>query len=140
MLKIMSHCAVLSHSVISDSLQPHGLQTARLLCPCRFSRQEYWNGFPCLLQGIFPTQGSNPVLPHCRQFFYLLSHQVSPMSHQGNANQNHNEIPLHTHQDGKESKSCSAVSDSLRPHGILQARILEWVAFPVSRGSSQPRD
>ena len=25
-------------------------------------------------------------------------------------------------------------------HGILQARILEWVAFPFSRGSSQPRD
>ena len=25
-------------------------------------------------------------------------------------------------------------------HGILQARILEWVAFPSSRGSSQPRD
>ena len=25
-------------------------------------------------------------------------------------------------------------------HGILQARILEWVAFPLSRGSSQPRD
>ena len=69
-----------------------------------FFRQEYWNGFPCLLQGIFPTQGSNPVLPHCRQLFYLLSHQVSPMSHQGNANQNHNEIPLHSHQDGKETK------------------------------------
>ena len=44
----------------------------------------------------------------------------------------------------------SAVSDSLRPHGlqptrlsvhgILQARILEWVAMPSSRGSSQPRD
>ena len=32
---------------------------------------------------------------------------------------------------------------SLQPHivnGILQARILEWVAFPFSRGSSQPRD
>ena len=27
-----------------------------------------------------------------------------------------------------------------RVHGILQARILEWVAFPFSRGSSQPRD
>ena len=27
-----------------------------------------------------------------------------------------------------------------RIHGILQARILEWVAFPFSRGSSQPRD
>ena len=25
-------------------------------------------------------------------------------------------------------------------HGILQARILEWVAFPFSRGASQPRD
>ena len=38
------------------------------------------------------------------------------------------------------------MSDSLRPHGlytvheILQIRILEWVAFPFSRGSSQPRD
>ena len=36
-------------------------------------------------------------------------------------------------------------SDSLCPmdypvHGILQARILEWVAFPFSRGSSQPRN
>ena len=30
--------------------------------------------------------------------------------------------------------------DSLWPHGILQARILEWVAYPLSRGSSQPRD
>ena len=39
-----------------------------------------------------------------------------------------------------ESESCSVMSDSLRPHGILQARILEWVAFPFSRGSSQPRD
>ena len=42
-----------------------------------------------------------------------------------------------------ESESCSVVSDSLQPHelpGILQARILEWVAFPFSRGSSQPRD
>ena len=31
-----------------------------------------------LLQGIFPTQGSNPSLAHCRQFFYCLSHQGSP--------------------------------------------------------------
>ena len=44
----------------------------------------------------------------------------------------------------KESESYSVVSDSLQPHGIVQeippARILEWVAFPFSRGSSQPRD
>ena len=42
--------------------------------------------------------------------------------------------------------SCKVVSDSLQlhglytVHGILQARILEWVAFPFSAGSSQPRD
>ena len=44
-----------------------------------------------------------------------------------------------------ESECRSAVSNSLQPMdytvpGILQARILEWVAFPFSRGSFQPRD
>ena len=39
----------------------------------------------------------------------------------------------------KVSESHSVVSDSLRPHGVLQARILEWTAFPFSRGSPQPR-
>ena len=42
------------------------------------------------------------------------------------------------------SESHSAMSNSLQPHGIvhgiLQARILEWVAIPFSRWSSQPRD
>ena len=43
------------------------------------------------------------------------------------------------------SESHSVVFDPLQPmnytvHGILQARILEWIAFPFSRGSSQPRD
>ena len=43
------------------------------------------------------------------------------------------------------SVSCLVTSDSLRPqgssvHGILQARILEWIAVPFSRGSSQPRN
>ena len=32
-----------------------------------------------LLQGIFPTQGSNPGLPHCRWILYQLSHQGSPI-------------------------------------------------------------
>ena len=50
-----------------------------------------------LLQGIFPTQGSNLGLPHCRLILYHLSHQGSP-------------------------------------------RILEWVAYPFSRGSSRPRN
>ena len=48
-----------------------------------------------LLQGIYPTQGSNPGLPHCRQILYQLSHKGS-------------------------------------------LRILEWVAYPFSRGSSRP--
>ena len=30
--------------------------------PVEFSRQQYWSGLPFLLQGIFPTQGSNPYL------------------------------------------------------------------------------
>ena len=36
---------------------------------------------PSLLQGIFPTQGSNPGLPHCRQILYCLSHQRSPANY-----------------------------------------------------------
>ena len=38
-------CAcMLSHSLVSDSLRPHGLQPSRLFCPWEFSRQECWNG------------------------------------------------------------------------------------------------
>ena len=42
----------------------------------------------------------------------------------------------------KLSQSCPTLCDPLdyTVHGILQARILEWVAFHFSRGSSQPRD
>ena len=48
-------------------------------------------------------------------------------------------------QGDKWSENHSVMSDSLWPHGlyshgILQAKILEWVAFPFSRGSSQSRD
>ena len=50
-----------------------------------------------LLQGIFPTQGSNPGLLHCRWILYQLSHKGNP-------------------------------------------RILEWVAYSFSRGSSLPRN
>ena len=50
-----------------------------------------------LFQGIFPTQGSNPGLPHCRWIISQLSHKGSP-------------------------------------------RILEWVVYPFSSGSSWPRN
>ena len=42
----------------------------------------------------------------------------------------------------KVAQSCVTLCDPMdyTVHGILQARILGWVAFPFSRGSSQPRD
>ena len=60
-------------SVVSNCLPPYGLYSS-------------WNslgqntgvGSLSLLQGIFPTPGSNPSLPHCRQILYHLSHKGSP--------------------------------------------------------------
>ena len=64
-------------SVMSDSLQPHGLESARLLCswdsPGRYTEV----GCHSLLQGIFLTQGSNSGLLHCRHVLYSLGHQGS---------------------------------------------------------------
>ena len=54
-----------SHSVISNSLQPHGLIQQSM----EFSRPGYWSGQPLPSPGIFPTQGSNSGLPHCRQIY-----------------------------------------------------------------------
>ena len=56
-----------SRSVVSDSLQPDGLQPARLLCPWDSPGKNTGVGYHFLLQGIFPTQGSNLGLPHWRQ-------------------------------------------------------------------------
>ena len=49
----------------------------RHLCPWNFPSKNTGVSCHALLQGIFPTQGSNPVLPHCRQTLYHLSHQGS---------------------------------------------------------------
>ena len=46
-------------SIVSDSLQPHGLQPTSLLCPWNFPGKITGMGCHFLLQGIFPTQGSN---------------------------------------------------------------------------------
>ena len=75
-------CAVCRRSVTSDSLQPHGLQPARLLCPWDSPGKNTGEGCHALLQGIFQprdrTQVSNPGLPPCRQILYHLSHQGRP--------------------------------------------------------------
>ena len=63
----------LSRSVMSDSLKPHGLYS-----PWNYPGQNTGVGSLSLLQGSFPTQGSNPGLPHCRQILYQLSHKRSP--------------------------------------------------------------
>ena len=85
-------CESKSCSVVSDSLQPHGLYS-----PWNSPGQNTGVGSLSFLQGIYPTQGSNPGLPHCRQILYQLSHKGSP-------------------------------------------RILEWVAYPFSSRSYQPRN
>ena len=55
-----------SHSVMSDILRPNPPGWNTGVDSCSF------------LQGIFPTQGSNPGLLHCGQIFYQLSHKGSP--------------------------------------------------------------
>ena len=73
-----SLCAALHRSAVSDSSRHHGLQPARLLCPWDSPGKNTGVGCHALLQGIFPTQRSNPGLPHCGRIFYQLSHQGSP--------------------------------------------------------------
>ena len=62
-----------SRSVVSDSLWPHGYQA-----PLSMGGKHTGVGCHFLLQGIFPTQGLNSGLLHCKQTFYHLSHQWSP--------------------------------------------------------------
>ena len=58
---------MLSLSVMSNYLQPHGLWPTRLLCPWDSPGKNTAVGCHALLQGILPTQGSNPGVPHCRR-------------------------------------------------------------------------
>ena len=62
-----------SHSVVSNSLRPHGLYS-----PWNSLGQNTGVGSLSLFQGIFPTQGLNPGLSHCRRILYQLSHKGSP--------------------------------------------------------------
>ena len=51
--------------------------TARFLCPCDSPGEDPGVGCHSLVQGIFPTQGLNGDLLHCRQILYCLRHQAS---------------------------------------------------------------
>ena len=75
--------AIFSCLAVPDSLQAHDLYPARHLCPWGLSPWKIIGkniGVGCypLLQGIFPTHGSNPGLLHCRPILYHLSHHGSP--------------------------------------------------------------
>ena len=64
-VKVAQSCATLWDPM---DYTVHGLPQTRITRVGRLS----------LLQGIFPTQGSNPGLPHDRRILYLLSHKGSP--------------------------------------------------------------
>ena len=67
-----NYILVIIFSVVSDSLWPHGMYS-----PWNSPGQNTGVGSLSLLQGIFPTQQSNPGLPHHRWIFYQLSHKIS---------------------------------------------------------------
>ena len=68
--ELLRVCESEIRSVVSDSLQPYGLYS-----PWNSLGQNTGVGGLSLLQGIFPTQGSNPGLLHCRWILYQLSHK-----------------------------------------------------------------
>ena len=61
------HACVLSHFSCVRLCVILWIVTHQTSLSMTFSRQEYWSGLPCLLQGIFPTQGLNPGLLHFGQ-------------------------------------------------------------------------
>ena len=63
---------------MSESVRPHGLWSARLLCPWDSPGKNTGVGCHFLLQGIFPTQGSNLNLLHWQAGSLPLSHQGRP--------------------------------------------------------------
>ena len=108
-----------------------------------FSKQEYWSGLPCPPSEDLPDPGIKPQSPALQAESLLLSHQGSPCTC----------VCVYIYMYVYLYWNASAVSEwklllcqtpcdpmDYTVHGILQARILEWVDFPFSRGSSWPRD
>ena len=112
-----------------------------LLCPWSFPGKDTGVGCHSLLQGIFPTQGSNPGLLHRSQILYHLSHQGSPIHPKPIIMQVAN-LGFKTKAAAAAAKSlqsCSTLCDPIDGSppgspvpGILQARTLEWVAISFS--------
>ena len=104
-----------------------------------FFRQEYWSGEPFPSPGDLPDPGTEPGSP-------ALQADSCPRLR---APQNYTTpsiAPIHSFSSLKVKRKvtqlCPTLCDPMAytVHGILQARILEWVDIPFSRGSSQPKD
>ena len=67
-------CLCISHSVVPDSLQPRGLEPARLLCPWGFPSQEYWSRLPSPSPGDLPNPGIEPRPPALQADSLPLTH------------------------------------------------------------------
>ena len=102
-----------SRSVMSNSLQPHGLCGA-----WNSPGQNTEEGSLSLLQGIFPTQESNPGLPHCRWILYKLSHQGSPRI-QGVGSLSHLQGILPTQELNRGLLPCRRILYQLSYQGCL---------------------
>ena len=76
-----SACVCVSRSVVSDSLQIPWTVACQAPLSVGFPGKSTGAGCHSLLQGIFPTQGSNLGLLHCRQILYCLRHQGSSQRH-----------------------------------------------------------
>ena len=83
-------CVVLSHSVMSNTLWPHGLYPTRLLCPWDFPGKNTGVDYHFFLQGIIPTQGLNPHFLHWQVDSLPLSQLGSPSDSWYNA-----DIPIY---------------------------------------------
>ena len=70
-------CVCACHSVVPDSLRPHGPYLARLLCPWGSPGKNTGVGGHALLRGIFPTWGLNSGLLHCRRVPHRLSRELT---------------------------------------------------------------
>ena len=106
-------CAVLSRSVMSDFLRPHGLQPARHLCPWRFSRQGYWSGLPCPLPRDIPNLRSNPGLPHCKWILHRLSHQESICQTVLRTSYTHIHIVVFKNKNDRRFRKCTNIIQKL---------------------------
>ena len=105
-------CKSESHSVVSNSLRPHELHSS-----WNSPGQNTGVGSLSLLQGIFPTQGSNPGLPCCRWILYQLSHKGSPSTD-----------PLWGRDPRKLSSPLSAIRTERGVHLLGEAH---WLTLPT---------